>query len=184
LGEIPNRFLFSWLKRSIREQITKKKYEKNNFKNIFVALIINKENSTYEIYLVNQTNKNYSRVVGLTGAYMTCDEDLIQTSQAVKEIGDLPSHSFVFLEGADLGGLDFVIWYELDLYNEEDKRKPEMTRFSLPKYSWIFEKEMLALPILNTKGLRIELGERSEHETIEEMIEHMDIKPKVYKYRK
>lgn len=157
--------------------------KKNNFENIFIALIIYRKSSSYEMYLVNQTDRNYSRVVGLTSASSSSDNDFMETGKAMKEIGNLPPYSFVFLEGTDLEELDFVILYKFDLYREQNKERPEMACLGLfAKYLWMDEKGMIDLPILNTKGFRIEINKADRSETIEQMVKHIDMKPKYYKF--
>jgi len=72
--------------------------------------------------------------------------------------------------------------YELDLYCEQNKERPEMACFNVfAKYLWMNEKGMIDLPILNTKGFRIKVAETDRSETIEKMVKHIDMKPKYYK---
>ncbi len=136
----------------------------------FVAFIRNENDFTYEAYLVNQTDISYTRVHSLTGSFCSVDEGLLETSKSVKEEGLLAPHSSLLLEKSDLGGLDFVIWYHLDLY-AEGSDEPLRISFNLPKGG--LGCDLSFLPIIEKEGARIELEIRSDGETIEEEVKHL-----------
>ena len=128
----------------------------------FAAFIKNEQDHHCKIYLVNPTNQKYARVVNLTGAFSTDDGDLVETNMVMREIGELPEHSYKLLEEGESYNLDFVIWYHIDLYNEQSPEKPEKAWFDLPKYGRGYNDTISYLPVLNTKGMIIELKNRKE----------------------
>lgn len=139
----------------------------------FIGFIRNEEKNTYEIHLVNPTDTVFVRVNSLTGAFASDEDGVLDTSRAVKEKGPLKSHSGLLLEQSYLGGLDFVIWYYLDLY-QENIYEPMKLSFNLPKYN---HHQNDYLPVLKQNGMVIKLTERRAYtETIEEEIKHMDMK--------
>lgn len=149
-----------------------KMMEKQNVA-LFVGFIINEKDCSYEVHLVNPTDKHYSRVFALTGAYCGDDDGLIETSKATKEKGTLSAHSSLLLErGDDLDEFDFVIWFHLDIY-EAGKSIPTKVWFQLPKYGW--NSTTVHLPVLEKKGTLIELEDRNDRETIEEEITHLNM---------
>lgn len=140
---------------------------------LFVGFIINEKDSSYEVYLVNSTKKNYCRVFVLSGAYCGDDDGLLETSKVTKEKGPLPPHSFQLLERSDLDGLDFVIWFHLDIY-EDAASEPIRVWFELPKYGGLNSK-IVRLSVLEKEGTLIELETRNDGETIEEEIQHLNM---------
>lgn len=138
----------------------------------FIGFIIDEKDYSYEIHLVNPTDKNFSRVFSLTGAFCGDDDGLLETSRATREKGILPSHSSILLEKSDLDGLDFVIWFHLDLYEKEGGR-PKKVCFYLPKYHWTCENEKL--PVIEKKGIFIKLKTRIGYKTIEREVKTMNM---------
>ena len=126
------------------------------------AAFIYKQYYSFKIYLVNPTNTNYFRVVKLTGGFASDDDVLVETSKVMREIGTLSKKSYILLEESNSYDLDFVIWYHLDLYSEQTPTNPEKVWFDLPKYGWGYEDNISDLPILNTKGMMIDLKNRNE----------------------
>jgi len=137
---------------------------------IFVALIIDWKKGVYESYLVNPTEKHYKQVLAYTGAYCTCDEDLIQTTSAVKELGELRPYSWVLIEDSDVDEFDFVIWYWLDLFPLAEDMPIEKVSFHFPKYALCYDKKKEYLPVIEKIGQCIEVETRSDSKTIEEAI--------------
>ena len=88
----------------------------------FIAFILNDKNGTYEVRLVNPTDQNYVRIKAFTGAFIGTDGDLLETSKSVKDLGELSAQSQLLIESDDQDGLDFTIWYHLDLYEENNKK--------------------------------------------------------------
>lgn len=121
----------------------------------FVAFVMNDSDNTYTLLLVNPTDKNYPLVRGFTGAFMTVDDDLLETSKSVGDLGALPPKSSLKIESSDQDGLEFVIWYHLDLC-EEGVAGPLHGWFDLPKYGRGYEPKNL--PILGIQGMRIDLS--------------------------
>lgn len=131
----------------------------------FVGFVIDRENYKFDVYLINPTNKHYKRVVLFTGAFASEEEELLQTSRLVKEKGELLPNSALLIDSSDLGELDFVIWYNLDLY-PSGAVSPEMLSFSILKYPWDYKRKVINLPILNKEGMRIDLEIRQSDESI------------------
>lgn len=138
----------------------------------FIGFIIDRKNYRFDVYLINPTNEHYKRVVLFTGAYASQDgDDLLQTSRLVKEKGELLPDSELLIDSSDLGELDFVIWYNLDLYTS-GAVNPEMLSFSILKYPWNYKKKVINLPILNREGMRIDLDRRQNNESIAEIVKN------------
>ena len=132
----------------------------------------------YHAYLVNNSVKHYSRVQSLTGAYCSIDDDLLQTGMGLKERGELPARSYMLIEKGDGDDLDFVIWYDLDLYDSEGVLV-ERRNFRLPRL-WHHNENDITLPILNQPGEIIVLGTRQDA-SIDESVKTLDLGPKYYK---
>ena len=136
---------------------------------------MNEAESSYEVYLVNDTDTPYNRVFALTGAYCGDDDGLIETSKMTKEKGALAPHSSLLLEKGNMDELEFVIWYHLDLY-EDGAPKPTTFWFDLPKYyGWITANMNQHLPVLGKNGMMVELVGRKDTETIEDEIKHINM---------
>ena len=131
----------------------------------FIGFIIDRENYKFDVYLINPTNVHYKRVIVFTGAFASEEDELLQTSPLVKEKGELLPNSALLIDSSDLGELDFVIWYNLDLY-PSGAVSPEMLSFSILKYPWNYKKKVVSLPILNKEGIRIDLKRRQNNKGI------------------
>lgn len=128
---------------------------------IFVGLIIDREQDLYTSYIVNPTEKSYKRVQGYTGAFCGDDDGLIETSRAVRELGELKPYSSIYLEEGDMGTFDFVVWFLLDFYPDNQIESLQKMSFHFPKYALGYEKSMEVLPILNRSGQKIKLEQRT-----------------------
>jgi hypothetical protein len=161
-----------------------KEHEKNSVaSDLFAGFIIGDRNHSFELYLVNPSDRFFWKVISLTGAFSGDESSLLETSRERARRGPLPEQFAIPLEIDDtIGGLDFVIWYELDLYEtvrgqnlgplEEMQSKPEKVSLSLPKYGLGYTTEHL--PVLNREGMRIPLVPRGEDaETIDEKVKHI-----------
>ncbi len=149
----------------------------------FVAFIMNKKDYTFEVHLVNPTDIQYVRVFLLSGAFCSLDDDgLLETGKVVKEKGVLLPHSSIVLDASDWDELDFVIWYNLDLY-PENSGTPTTVSFDLPKYGGDYDDKIELLPVLEKKGVRIELVE-SDRKIIEETIKTLYMEGKYTKSSK
>lgn len=136
----------------------------------FIGFTIDRKNYKFDVYLINPTNDHYKRVVLFTGAHASQDgDDLLQTSRLVKEKGELLPDSALLIDRSDLGELDFVIWYNLDLYPSGGVN-PEIFSFSILKYPWNYKKNVINLPILNREGMRIDLERRQNDENIAKIV--------------
>ena len=71
------------------------------------------------VYLVNNTDQAYSAVERLTGAFCSMDDDLMETGKRMTDMGGLPAASLAELEPSDTGELDFVVWYFLDMTDQQ-----------------------------------------------------------------
>lgn len=147
----------------------------------FIAFIVNDRKSDYTVMLVNPTEKHYSRVVTLTGAYISIDEDLLETSKAVKERGELPPMSAINIESCDIDGLEFTIWYHVDLY-EKDTVDPWHVWFILPRVTGALSGyKPEKLPVISSQGVKIEL-EPCKERNIEEEIKGLNMESKYWKH--
>jgi hypothetical protein len=147
-----------------------KRKENEMDEKIFVGLVVDWEKGTYEVYLVNPTGRRYKRVEVYTGAYCSGDNELLETSRAIKDLGELKPYSWVFLEGSGVDSFDFVIWYWLDLIPADENATVEKLCFYLPKYGYAmcYDKVKEYLPIIEKTGPRIEVSVRNGPETIDD----------------
>ena len=86
----------------------------------------------FQVHIVNPTSTNYSRVVKETGGYAFFDEELVKTSEFIKEMGSLPPNSTLLVDESDLGERDFTIWYNFDLYKLDEEKPKRITYKLLP----------------------------------------------------
>lgn len=135
----------------------------------FIGFIIDRKNYKFDVYLINPTNEHYKRVVLFTGAFASEEDELLQTSRLVKEKGELLPNSALLIDSSDLGELDFVIWYNLDLY-PSGSANPEMLSFSILKYPWDYKRKVINLPILDREGMKIDLKRRQNDESIAKIV--------------
>lgn len=156
---------------------TKRTKEIDIHKKVFAAFV-RREAGTYSVYLVNPTEWDYARVIFLTGGETSDDDYIMQTSKALHGFGPLARHSHALIESNDSRLLDFLIWFDVDLYEEIDAN-PFCARFFLPKYA--FEQDMSAVPFLDEKGVKIELTERNDGPIIEK-IDEIDFRPKSFDF--
>jgi hypothetical protein len=127
---------------------------------VFAALVIEKTSTDpigdFEVYLVNTGDKDYSRVTVHTGGHLTYGEKLVETARVTKEKGALGPHSFCLLDRSDLDELyETSIWYVLDLHLSSGG--VESYTLGLPKSARGYSEEATVLPVLDKKGLRLEL---------------------------
>ena len=126
----------------------------------FIGFIIDWKKMYYEINLVNPTDRKISSVLAYTGAFCGDTDGLIETSRVTREKGEILSNSSILLEKSDVDGLEFVIWFHLDIYFEGEE-KPLKVWFNIPKNGWNYKDNEEMLPVLNKKGQIIELKERN-----------------------
>ncbi len=146
----------------------------------FVAFIMNEEDSTFEVHLVNSTDSKYTRVNLLSGAYCGDEDGLLETSKVVREKGELLPKSSIRIDSSDWGELDFVIWYNLDLYKENDSILT-MVWFQLEKGGGNYDNEVQLLPVIERVGVYIKLDDRGDGEKIEQIVKHTDMEGKYTK---
>lgn len=158
---------------------------KNTINKPFIAFIVTDDDKewTYEAILVNPTNTDYERVESLTGAHMSIDDDLLETSKSVRELGVLPPQSSIRIEGSDVDGLEFRAWFHLDLY-ERGSSKPWQVWFGLPGPLTVWSNyKPEPLPVLKKEGQVIELLERNGPDIPEET-DGMDMGSKYHSFSK
>lgn len=86
----------------------------------------------FQVHLVNPTSSDYNRVVKETGGYTFFDDELVNTSVFIKEMGSLPPNSTLLVDESDLGERDFTIWYNFDLYKGEEEKAERITYKLVP----------------------------------------------------
>jgi len=131
------------------------------------------------IYLVNNTDTAYPKIKRLTGAFSSMDDDLMETGKRMTDMAALAAHSFAEVEGSDTGELNFVVWYSLDMTDENGTYV--QYGFTLPKpYHW--EKyDQLQLPGCDTV-LILPLSQRTG-DTIEDYVRDKGLAPKYFENR-
>ncbi|MFA7377621.1 MAG: HD domain-containing protein [Patescibacteria group bacterium] len=137
------------------------------------------ESGDFFVRLINNSHVCYSKVKIFTGAYMSMDDDLLETSKVVRSRGELKPKSFIQIDKSDWDELDFIIWYHLDFYNDKGQLVKK-SWFQLPKYGLGYDENELMLPIVQEKGVIIELDER-DGEVIDEIVDHTDMNSKLHK---
>ena len=141
----------------------------------FIGFIMNKKDHMFYVYLINPSDINYTRIVELTGAYCGDMDGLLESNKIVKEFEELHPKSSLLIDKSDWGELDFVIWYDLDLYRKGSTEENERVLFQLPKYGMGYDSKIENLPIIRKKGLRINLDDRNDNESIEKKVKHMNM---------
>lgn len=90
------------------------------------------DGSRFRVYLVNRTDTSYTNVVRRTGAWVSCDDELLQTSVSTEAIGHLAAGGMLQLDESDVYEFDFTIWYQLTLTAADGSEKS--VRCSIRKY--------------------------------------------------
>lgn len=139
---------------------------------VFAAFDVAWEKGTYEIYLVNPTVVHYKQVLTYTGAFCSYGEEVIETTRAAKNNRELRPYSWIRLEEDTTDGLDFLIWYWVDLVPLAQGQPVEKLAFSLPKYGYAmcYEEKSGYLPVLEKKCPFVEVSSRGSGPSIEEII--------------
>ena len=70
----------------------------------------------YDVYLVNNSECTIKQVEMRVGGHVGDSDGVFQTAISRRCLGELASKSAIFLETLDYGMLDFVNWYDLDLW--------------------------------------------------------------------
>lgn len=95
----------------------------------------------FQVFLINRTGTTYTSVVRRTGAWVSCDDELLQTSTSTKEIGQLPAGGMLEIDESDVYELDFTIWYELILTAADGAEK--LVRCSIRKYGRVDDSQFV-----------------------------------------
>lgn len=136
----------------------------------FLALLT-KQGEYYPLYLVNPTNRVCWRIKQLTGAFASSEDSVIETSKKVSEISWLLPNTFVKIEDIHYTERDFVIWYELDFIFSD--RSIIYKRGGVPKY--ILSDEYPIEPFFDKKGWILELIDRPDNRSIDEITKTMNM---------
>ncbi len=94
---------------------------------------------------------------------LTSDDDIIQSNVSDTELGALPAFGLIDIESDHWDALDFTIWFNLDIYEEQGKQ-PWKVFFSLPRYWHIYAERTMMLPVLKQVGQLIELKSKDREE--------------------
>lgn len=115
------------------------------------------EHEDYEVYLINNSDFDIEKVEMLVGGFTYQEEGTLETSKQLKDFGKLESKGKLLLEGLDMGMLDFVSWYNLDLFLD-DGSCLKIT-FDFNYYS--LRKENLGIaPVINIEAYPIKFNLR------------------------
>ena len=129
---------------------------------VFVAVVKPEEWGDYSVYLVNNRPAHYRRAVTLTSMFASVDEDLLESTHARHEWGELPPHSAILLEDGDYLDLDFVISHHLDLVPADTARPPKRVWFQFGRLHFARLGDPALLPVLDRDGWAIELTPRED----------------------
>ena len=80
-----------------KEIIELKELIKSTQQEIFIAFIM-RDSGDFNVYLVNNSDFHFYETKVLTGAYMSVDEDLLETGKVVKKKGSLKPRSFIEID--------------------------------------------------------------------------------------
>lgn len=132
----------------------------------------------YEVYLVNYSEYDIEKVEMLVGGYASQDDEgLLETSKTNRDLGQLVSKDFILLETLDFGMLDFMNWYNLDLYLENEY----CIKISFAFNGWHLTKDKFEeMPLLNKKGYLLDFDLR-DSKLIKEEVKNMDMNGKFTK---
>jgi hypothetical protein len=87
----------------------------------------NSKKFKFQVHLVNPTTTNYIRVKKETGSHFFMDDELVTSKRVIKEMGCLPPKSTLLVDESDLGERDYTIWYNFDLYPEDNQKTERIT---------------------------------------------------------
>lgn len=149
-----------------------------NKQSLFIGFIMDKKTYDFDVCLINNSGDYYKKIKVFTGAYVSVDDDLLETSKVVRDKGQLSPYSAVTIDKSDWDELDYVIWYHIDLVS--DNGKISQYWFQLPKYGWGYDENLVRLPIIAKQGMIIEL-EKRDGEPITEEIKTIDMNSKYHK---
>lgn len=133
--------------------------------------------NTIDVYLVNDTDLLFPMVKVLTGAFASDDNNLIETSKLLRPAVELSPHSTIAIGKSDTGELDFIVWYDVDMLDDNGKRY--QFRFSLLKHRW--QHKSAQIPLLDKSGYRIDLKAR-EGVSVKEWVQTHDMKSRYLDY--
>ena len=128
----------------------------------------------YDIILANISNKKFTTVKMLNGAFQSIDDDLLETNSVFKDLGVVPAHSLTKISATDDYELDMTIWFNLDFYVDENKT-PEMYKFTIPRW-FNYDKDAVAILPEGKKGIVISLEPREDNQMIDEWMQQNDTK--------
>lgn len=134
----------------------------------------------YDIILANTSNKKYTTVKMLNGAFQPVDDDLLETNKVFKDLGEVPANSMTKISATDDNELDMVVWFNLDFY-ENEEAKPDMYKFTIPRY-FNYDKDAVAFVSEGNKGIVINLEPRFDDRTIDEWMQQNDTNGKYTRY--
>lgn len=147
------------------------------YEDIYAAFITDMndlKDRAFSVYLVNFSENRFLSGKILTGAF----EEDVETSKAVFKFAGIDPGSYLKIDWGHRFMLDFVIWYEIDLINEDGETFKY--NFSIPRSDCMNESKWSHIPFLNQRGLLITLKARWDEKSIDEIIETLDEKPKVF----
>jgi len=133
-----------------------REYQIMKFFDLFVAFILNKNDDTYQLYLVNPAARRFNRITELFRGRTTEEDKLLQVSRVTQEvlIGPLPSHAYLFLGEGNWRDVDRELEWELDFYQGQNRWNMATRLFRVPAYRTKYEPCMLNE--INRLGMKLE----------------------------
>lgn len=107
----------------------------------------------YTVYYVNASDTVIENLTFESDAYVSDDDDLIQTSKNRRLLGKVPRKGYVKVEEDDEGSFDYTINFNFKITYLS--RKTEHKSFTVSKYIQN-GKEYSCLPVINKPGYMIE----------------------------
>jgi len=86
---------------------------------LFIAFVMDKKDYNFYVHLVNNSPMNFQAVKVFTGGFSSNEDGLLETSKVVREEGPMTACSTLQIDQSHWDELDFLIWYHLDLLDEE-----------------------------------------------------------------
>jgi hypothetical protein len=106
----------------------------------------------YTIYFVNVSDSEIEELHYETGAFLSDDDSLFQTSRHRRNLGKVPANGYVEVETDDEGAFDYEIDFSFKIQYSSGKKEKKI--FTIGKY-FRNANALERLPVLNKAGYMI-----------------------------
>jgi hypothetical protein len=105
----------------------------------------------YGVYLVNASEQDIEKVLMAAGDYVTVDDELVQSTPSHKDWQRLPKKQALLVETFESWVLDFVTWYNFELWLD-DTHHVQLSTQRTKDYQLTEKHFHEALPVIGKKG--------------------------------